>query len=121
MSRIKNRDTKAELLLRKFLFARGIRYRVNVSHIMGKPDIVIERLKIAIFVDGDWWHGRNYMKESHKYSDFWKEKISRNMARDKNVNCHFTAIGWKVIRIWQKDLEKNPVKFTDIVLKEIGS
>lgn len=115
MASIKGRDTKVELMLRKALYRFGIRYRVNSSKVFGKPDISIRKYKIAIFIDGDWWHGRNYEKESHKYTEFWQEKISKNMKRDEQVNSKLKEQGWEVFRFWQKDIEKNPSKFVDLV------
>lgn len=106
MSGIRSKDTKAELLLRKALFAEGLRYRIHDKRVFGKPDIVFFNKKIAIFVDGDWWHGRNFEKENDKYPDFWKKKIMRNMERDLTVNDRLCKEGWIVFRFWQKDIEK---------------
>jgi DNA mismatch endonuclease (patch repair protein) len=82
---------------------------------MGTPDIIFRRHKVLVFVDGDWWHGRNYEVESHKYTPFWQEKIKTNMLRDIRVNERLEADGWKVFRIWQKDLEKEPLKHAKII------
>lgn len=107
MSKIKATGSKTELLLRKSLFNIGIRYRVNGQKILGKPDIYIKKYKIAIFVDGDWWHGRNYENEYSKYPKFWRDKILNNMNRDKLVNRELKKDGWVVLRFWQKDVEKD--------------
>lgn len=120
MSKISGKNTKPELILRKALFAMGLRYRLHSMELTGKPDIVFTSKKVAVFVDGDWWHGRHYKKEFMKYSIFWQEKIKQNMLRDKKVNRELNAIGWKVYRVWQKDLIKDPVKYAkevDTILK----
>ena len=90
MSRIRSNDTKPEVLLRKALWARGLRYRKNYTAIPGKPDIVLLRQKIAIFVDGDFWHARGHEHDPGEQvatnKEFWKKKLSRNVERDKEVN-----------------------------------
>jgi DNA mismatch endonuclease Vsr len=120
MSRIKGKNTKVELLLRKKLFASGLRFRINDKRMTGRPDITFFKKKVAIFVDGDWWHGRNFSKEGHKYPEFWVKKISRNMMRDKDVTEKLTAEGWKVLRYWQKDVEKNPESAVTQIINVLG-
>ena len=104
MAAIRSKDTKPEVLVRKFLFAKGLRFRVCNNKLPGTPDIVLPKYKTAIFIDGCFWHGH----ESCKYSrlpksniDFWKSKIETNKARDiKNTNA-LANIGWNVIRLWE--------------------
>jgi DNA mismatch endonuclease (patch repair protein) len=115
MSKISGKNTKPELIMRKALFSMGLRYRLHNSKLPGKPDIVFAPKKVVVFVDGDWWHGRNYKKESIKYTPFWQEKIKNNMVRDSKVNKELKAMGWKVFRVWQKDLEKDPMKYAQEV------
>ena len=107
MSRIRSKDTKAELILRKALYAEGLRYRLHCKSIPGKPDIVFKGKKVAVFVDGDWWHGRNFEQEKERYPAFWRDKIAQNVARDKRVDAELQSEGWKVFRFWQKDIEKS--------------
>ncbi|MFA6522712.1 MAG: very short patch repair endonuclease [Patescibacteria group bacterium] len=107
MSRIRSKNTKAELAIRKRLYSLGLRYRVNDRRVIGKPDIVFFKKKIAIFVDGDWWHGRQYSKNKTKYNLFWKQKIGRNIVRDRKVNGVLKNEGWKVIRLWEENIEKD--------------
>lgn len=106
MSSIKQRDTEPELILRKALWRQGFRYRVNYLRLPGKPDIVFTKAKLAIFCDGDFWHGHNWAirglasldDELNSYSNFWKEKILKNIDRDKKVNDELNSMGWRVLR-----------------------
>ena len=106
----KSKDTKPELLLAKTLFARGHRYRKNDKTVFGKPDLTFKKIKLAIFVDGEFWHGKNWQerKKDHKTNqEFWYQKIERNIERDKKVNEELTKQGWTILRFWSKDIEKN--------------
>ena len=111
MSRVKGKDTTPELLLRKALWARGIRYRKNYDKLPGKPDIVLTRQKIAIFVDGDFWHARGHQdnpgEEVASNREFWRKKLARNVERDKEVNDELTEAGWLVLRFWESDIKKD--------------
>lgn len=111
MRNIPSKNTKPELLMRRTLFALGLRYRLHDKKLIGRPDIVFRKSKVVVFVDGDWWHGRNYEQNHAKYTPFWQEKIKTNMERDIKVNTKLESDGWHVFRIWQKDLEKEPVKY----------
>lgn len=106
----KSSGTQPELLLAKTLFARGHRYRKNNKTIFGKPDLTFKKIKLAIFVDGEFWHGRNWeeRKFDHKSNqEFWINKIERNIERDKEVNQTLKSQGWRVLRFWDKEIEKN--------------
>lgn len=113
MSSIKSKNTKPEIRLRKALWHHNIRYRVNYSKLPGKPDIVITKYKIAIFCDGDFWHGHNWAirgkksldEELEEYSEYWKKKILRNVERDEENNKALIALGWTVVRFWGSDIE----------------
>jgi DNA mismatch endonuclease (patch repair protein) len=110
MASIKSRDTKEEVLLAKALWNRGYRYRKNNKKIFGKPDISFARYKIAIFVDGEFFHGYNWDDRKLKIltnRDYWIPKIERNIQRDKNVNHHLLSNGWIVIRFWSSFVKKN--------------
>ncbi|SKB62575.1 T/G mismatch-specific endonuclease [Parapedobacter luteus] len=110
MSRIRSRDTKPELLLRKALWAKGIRYRTHTKDLPGKPDIVIRKYRLAIFVDGEFWHGHEWGKTKaiiKSNRNFWITKIERNIQRDKENNAALTAIGYTVFRFWGEDVRKN--------------
>lgn len=121
MRSISGKNTKPELLMRKNLYALGLRYRLHDKTVPGKPDIIFKSRKLVVFVDGDWWHGRNYAAEHHKYTEFWKQKIRKNMVRDQVVNEQLNERGWKVIRVWQKDLEKDPAKYAKLVYDYINA
>ena len=121
MRNIPNKNTKPELLMRRTLFALGLRYRLHDKKLLGKPDIVFRRYKVVVFVDGDWWHGRHYEEHHQKYTPFWQDKIKTNMLRDIKVNEQLESEGWKVFRIWQKDLEKEPVKYGRLVYDYLKS
>ncbi|HCW07504.1 MAG TPA: very short patch repair endonuclease [Cytophagales bacterium] len=110
MSKIKSVNTQPEILLRKALWAKGYRYRVHPKSIPGKPDILIAKYRIAIFVDGEFWHGHDWQEKKKKLktnSAFWIAKIERNMQRDDEVNQELEELGWTVIRLWQQHIEKN--------------
>jgi len=110
MSKIKGVNTTPEIALRKALWTAGIRYRKNVNTMPGKPDIVIAKIKLTIFVDSEFFHGYNWNEKKTKIKtnrDYWIPKIERNMQRDKEVNEFLTANGWTVLRFWSKDVEKN--------------
>jgi len=114
MSHIHSVDTKPEIFFRKALWKWGIRYRKNVK-MFGKPDVAIKKYKVAIFIDGDFWHGNNWRikhrpsleAELERYSEYWQKKIRRNMARDIEVNTYYQNNGWAVLRFWQSEIEKN--------------
>ena len=115
MSAIKSKDTEPEMILRKALWKRGFRYRKNYKLLPGHPDIVFLRKKIAVFCDGDYWHGHNWAirglssfeEELSGYSDFWRKKIQSNVERDQKVNARLSAMGWTVVRLWESDIRKD--------------
>ena len=110
MSRIKCKDTKIELLLRKELWHRGLRYQKNSKKVFGKPDIVFLGKKIAVFCDSEFWHGfdwENRKDDFKKNQDFWITKIERNMKRDDEVNEVLQMSGWIVLRYWGKEIINN--------------
>lgn len=119
MSANKGKDTKLEILFGKLLWNAGIRYRKNDKTIYGKPDFVIRNMKIAIFCDGEFWHGRDWSirKNDHKSNcEFWHSKIERNIERDKEVNSLLQLQGWKVFRFWETEITKEPDKCLNKIL-----
>lgn len=107
MAKIKSKDTKPELLLRKALWNRGIRYRINSKSLPGKPDLSIKKYKIVIFVDGEFWHGYNWKNKKQKINSnrrYWIKKIEGNIARDKKINEYYLKNKWKVFRFWGHQL-----------------
>ena len=117
------KDTKPEILLRKVLWHRGIRYRKNYKILPGRPDIVLTRWHIAIFVDGDFWHARNHQENPGEQivgnSEYWRHKLSRNVERDKEVGDALTTEGWLVLRFWESDIKKDVDKVADEIMKYI--
>ncbi|MDD7219782.1 MAG: very short patch repair endonuclease [Clostridia bacterium] len=129
MQHIKGRDTKPEIVLRRALWKKGYRYRKNYKDLPGKPDIVLTKYRICIFVDSEYFHGKDFESGYHssKYSslrdqimagnhaDFWLSKIEKNMERDRQVETELRTLGWNVIRFWSKDV----LKHTDQCIKVI--
>lgn len=110
MQAIRNKATKDEVLLAKALWQRGHRYRKNDKTVFGKPDLTFTRYKLAIFVDGEYFHGKDWDTEKHRIQtnkDFWWTKIEGNMKRDIQVNEELVKNGWKVLRFWSKEIRKN--------------
>lgn len=106
----KSKDTKPELLLRKELWKRGLRYRKNYKGVCGKPDIVFLKAKIAVFVDGKMWHGYNWEHQKNDFKshrEFWISKIEKNMERDSTVNQTLIKQGWQVLRFWDFEIKKD--------------
>ncbi|MDR2928167.1 MAG: very short patch repair endonuclease [Cytophagaceae bacterium] len=107
MSKIRSKDTKPELALRKALFARGFRYRVNDKHLPGKPDIVLPKYKTIIFLHGCFWHrheGCKYAYTPKTNTKFWVDKITSNVERDKVNLQKLTALGWNVLTVWECEI-----------------
>lgn len=107
MSRIHNKDTKPEELVRKFLFSRGFRYRKNDARLPGKPDIVLPKYKTVIFVNGCFWHkhdGCRYFVWPKNNAEFWKQKIETNAERDRRDRELLQQMGWQVIVLWECEL-----------------
>lgn len=112
MQNIKSKDTTIELILRKKLWAKGYRYRKNYVKLPGKPDIALTKYKIAIFCDSEFFHGKDWevlkpRLEKSNNSEFWINKISKNMARDDEVDKRLLYLGWTVIRFWGNDIKKD--------------
>lgn len=107
MSHIRGKDTKAELQLRKALWNEGLRYRIHYKILPGKPDIVFISSRLAIFVDGCFWHGCPiHFKFPNTNKEFWNRKINGNITRDQNINEQLKNMGWNVMRVWEHEIEK---------------
>ena len=122
MQAIKCKDTKIEVLLRKELWSRGIRYRKNAKDVVGKPDIVFKGKKVAVFCDSEFWHGYNWetkKEEIKSHQDFWIPKIEKNIQRDIEVNQKLQSEGWLVIRFWGKEIKKDVSACADLVVKRL--
>ena len=124
MQQVKNKDSKIEVLLRKELWSRGLRYRKNVNRIYGKPDIVFIGKKVAVFCDSEFWHGYNWeerKKDFKSHQEFWIPKIERNMERDAEVTAKLESEGWTVLRFWGNEIKKNTALCADIIEKAVHS
>lgn len=107
MRRVKNKNTKPEMLLRKALWQHGFRYRLKAK-LIGRPDLVFTRQRLVVFVDGCFWHGCPRCKNIPKSNrEFWQAKIDKNMARDVEVTETLRAENWRVLRIWEHDIKKD--------------
>lgn len=112
MSKIRGKNTKPELRFRKALWKAGVRYRVNNKSIPGIPDVSIKKYRLAVFIDGEFWHGYNWDERKHKLKrnrEFWIPKIERNMQRDREVNQQLSDMGFTVFRFWANEI-KNDLK-----------
>ena len=124
MQNIKSKDTAIEVLLRKALWKKGIRYRKNFQALPGRPDIAITKYKIAIFCDGEFFHGRDWevlkpRLEKSNNSQYWISKISKNRERDDQVNKQLLFRGWTVIRFWGDDIKKHTEECIQVVEEAI--
>ena len=122
MSKIRSNETTHEIEMRKRLWREGIRYRKNDKRFPGKPDITIKKHKVAIFIDGEFWHGYNWDKKKRKIKSnrkYWITKIEKNIKRDRANTKKLEKMGWKVFRFWQNEIKNNLDKCVKKVLKEI--
>ena len=127
MTAVKSKGSKAEWALGQAMWARGIRYRKHVRKVFGTPDFALMRLKVAIFCDGDFWHGRGWERRRFKSweqqfarlksPDVWRRKIAANMARDRRVNSHLSEEGWLVVRFLESEIQEDVGRCVDKVLE----
>jgi DNA mismatch endonuclease (patch repair protein) len=114
-ARSKKSDTKCERLVRSELWKMGFRFRKNVKNLPGKPDIVFARERVAVFCDGDFWHGNNWGERKKKLkrganAKYWIAKIQSNIDRDKRYDDELKHLGWKVLRLWELDILRDPLQ-----------
>jgi DNA mismatch endonuclease (patch repair protein) len=105
MSRVRNRDTDIESIIRSELHRRGYRFRKHVRSLPGTPDVAFPTQRVAVFVDGDFWHGYRYPLWRERLAPFWQQKIETNRARDRRNSKRLRMLGWHVVRIWQHQVE----------------
>ena len=113
MSRIRSTDTTPELTIRRLVQARGLRFRKHKNGLPGRPDLVFVRARVAVFIDGDFWHGWQFPRWSHKLAPYWKKKIEGNRNRDRRTSNELRREGWLVIRIWEHDVERDAESCVD--------
>ena len=122
MRQVKSKDTKPELLLRRTLWGFGVRgYRLHRKDIAGKPDIAFVGQRVAVFVDGAWWHGHPDKWWKGRSGDYWDRKVSRNMERDRQADQVLAARGWTVIRVWDFEVMRDPEAAARRVIQALPS
>jgi len=122
MKKIRSKNTKAEVLLRKSLWTLGVRYRKNYKKLPACPDIVITKIKLVVFIDGEFWHGHNWNIKKDRIKanpDFWIPKIERNMERDVENNERLKRLGFKVVRFWEHEIKKDLQGCIDKILQHV--
>lgn len=123
MSSIPSKGTRPEIILRKALWNENLRYRVNYKKLPGKPDIVFTKYKVAVFCDGDFWHGHNWAirgkksldEELEGYSEYWRKKILRNIERDQENENELRTLGWIVVRLWESEIKEDVSSCVQVV------
>jgi len=132
MAAVRGRDTRPELLLRRALHARGLRYRVHPRNVTGRPDLANRSRRVAVFVDGDFWHGNPEEWRRRGFDSLeaqfhggnrakWVAKIRRNVERDSEVDDALAAAGWRVLRFWESEVRADPEAVADRVAAEWGT
>ena len=122
MARVHSTGGKDEVIIRKLLWHEGVRYRINYKELPGKPDIAITKYKIAVFIDGEFWHGYEWDKHKPRIKrnrDYWIKKIEYNMQHDKEVTKQLEDDGWIVLRFWSKKVLKDPDYYVQLILWQI--
>lgn len=124
MSLIRAKNTKPEIALRKLVssefYPLGYRYKIHYGKLPGKPDVAFVSRKVAIFVDGSFWHGYKLVKKKQLLTEkYWLPKIQRNMERDRENNRSLKRMGWKVVRVWEHDIFKSPDRVLDKVRRAL--
>ena len=113
MSLIRSKDTRPELMIRRLLHARGLRFRKHCTALPGCPDLVFARASVVVFVDGDYWHGWRFPLWSAKLPPYWKKKIDGNRRRDYRNFRRLRRQGWKVVRVWEHEVERDAARCVD--------
>lgn len=125
MSLIRSKNTKPEVAFRKLIssaiYPLGLRYRIHYAKLPGKPDVAFVSKRLALFIDGSFWHGYKLKQGQKLAKKYWLPKIEKNIARDKSVNRLLRQQGWTVMRFWEHDLKRNPEKIVASVLRELRS
>lgn len=130
MSAIRSRDNQTEIALRRALHARGLRFRLHPARVVGKPDIVFPREKVAVFVDGDYWHARLLREKGlgavrerlrPENEGYWVTKFTRRVERDDDVTATLQADGWRVLRFWESDLRRDLLSAVDAVAVAVST
>lgn len=129
MAKVRNKDTRPELTVRRMLHAQGYRFRVHYRKLYGNPDIVFVRQRLAIFIDGDFWHGNAWKvrglpsleAQFPNRTDWWIAKLRRTMQRDAEVTTRLQAEGWRVLRFWESAIQADSQAVVDSIIAEVRS
>ncbi len=124
MANVHLKESKAEISLARELWKRGLRYRKNYKKLPGSPDIAVLKYHIAVFVDGEFWHGKDWDQKKTRLKsnqEYWKEKIEENIARDRRNDLLLTEMGWKPIHFWEKEVNKSLQSCVDSIMRAITS
>jgi DNA mismatch endonuclease (patch repair protein) len=130
MSRVRSKNSKAELVLRRQLWSDGFRYRLHARYLRGTPDVVFRSIRLCVFVDGDFWHARSYIEKDERTlrrslrtvnREWWVAKLVRNAKRDRSVTAQLQVAGWKVLRFWETDILRNPAHVAEAVERAVQS
>lgn len=119
MSRIKSRNTQPELVVRSLAHSRGLRFRIHERSLPGCPDLVFAASRVAVFIDGDFWHGWRFPRWKDKLSPYWESKIAGNRERDKSNFRRLRHNGWMVIRLWEHDVKTNAEECVDRIERAV--
>lgn len=119
MSRVHNKDTEIERMVRSALHTRGLRFTKHDRSLPGTPDVVFSRRKVVVFIDGDFWHGYRYPAWKDRVSEFWRSKIEKNRLRDRKNFRKLRRMRWRVIRIWQHQIQKDIAGCLDRIGKAV--
>jgi DNA mismatch endonuclease (patch repair protein) len=119
------RDTRCELVLRSALWKLGLRYRVDVKSLPGRPDIVFHRRKVVVFCDGDFWHGRQLHQRLKRLANghnanYWTAKVLRNVERDRRQRAELRRSGWLVLRFWESDILRDPDNIASAIARTLN-
>jgi len=115
MSRVRSKNTAPEMKIRRLAHGRGLRYRIHADWLPGKPDLAFIGARVAVFIDGDFWHGWRFLGWRDKLGDYWREKIGRNRRRDAGSFRKLRSQGWLVIRIWEHEIKRDAGGYVDRV------
>ena len=130
MAAVRHRDNKAEVLLRRELWRSGLRYRLHSRKLVGRPDLVFASARLAVFVDGDFWHARGLVEDGERAfratlrtarQDWWVAKLRGNAERDARVNAALAEAGWRVLRFWESDVHSDVSRIASVVRKAVNS
>lgn len=119
MASIRSRDTVPELTVRRLAHSRGMRFRKHVASLPGRPDLVFAGARVVVFIDGDFWHGWRFARWRDKLAPYWRQKITRNRCRDAENFRMLRRSGWRVIHVWEHDIEADPNACLDRIQKAV--